>query len=41
MEIEKLTTEDLTSVKGGIWVLIDDRWAWIDTLGYDPEEEDI
>lgn len=40
MEIEKLTEQELSSTKGGgKWVHIGDKWYWIDTLDYDPEED--
>lgn len=41
MELEQMTIQELSTVKGGKWVLIGDRWAWVDTLDLDPEEVDI
>ena len=41
MDIEKMTEQELTTIKGGKWIFIVDEWVWVDTLSLDPEEEDI
>ena len=30
MDMEVLTNQELSAVKGGIWVLMDGEWSWID-----------
>lgn len=30
MDMEVLTNQELSAIKGGIWVLIDDEWIWVD-----------
>jgi len=31
MDMEVLTNQELSTIKGGDWVLIDGEWIWIDT----------
>ena len=31
MDMEVLTNQELSAIKGGEWVLIDGEWVWIDT----------
>lgn len=31
MDMEVLTNQELSAIKGGEWVLIDGEWIWIDT----------
>lgn len=30
MDMELLTNQELSAIKGGEWVLIDGEWIWID-----------
>lgn len=30
MDMEVLTNQELSAIKGGKWVLIDGEWIWID-----------
>ena len=30
MDMEVLTNQELTAIKGGKWVLVDGEWIWID-----------
>lgn len=40
MELEQMTLEELASVKGGIWVMIDGVRVWFGDKSLIPEEED-
>ncbi len=37
--MESLSKEEMESVKGGAWVIIDGEWYWVE--GLPREEEDI
>ncbi|WP_455669639.1 hypothetical protein [Phocaeicola sp.] len=41
MEIEELSNQELSLIKGGMWVCISGKWYWIDTTGYDPDNEEM
>ena len=34
--MESLSKEEMESVKGGAWVIIDGEWYWVDTYLYQP-----
>lgn len=39
MELEQMTLEELFSVKGGIWVVVDGVQIWVETYRLDPGSE--
>lgn len=32
MEIQELTQEEMETLKGGIWIIKDGEWIWVESL---------